>query len=89
MQSGGGEASLNMAITALSLVRLGRQHQSKELQAEGMTVYGQALDAIQKMLSSDDLLFQEQTLAGCMALSIFEVGCFLFLLHMSAFIGMI
>ncbi len=66
--------SLPLAITALSLVRLGRKHQNVELQNEGMAVYGQALEGIQAILSSDDLIFEEQTLASCMTLLVFEVS---------------
>lgn len=66
--------TLNLAITALSLVRLGRKHQSQELQTEGLAVYGQALEKIHDMLSSAEFLFQEQTLASCITLSIFEAS---------------
>ncbi|TVY41895.1 putative membrane protein [Lachnellula subtilissima] len=69
----GNNTSLPLAITALSLVRLGRKHQNVELQNEGMAVYGQALEGIQAILSSDDLIFEEQTLASCMTLLVFEV----------------
>ena len=70
---GNNTTSLRLAITALSLVRLGRKHQKVELQNEGMAVYGQALEGIQAILSSDDLIFEEQTLASCMTLLVFEV----------------
>jgi len=70
----GNNASLPLAITALSLARLGRKHHNVELQNEGMTVYGQALQGIQAILSSDDLVFDEQTLASCMTLLTFEVS---------------
>ncbi|TVY49975.1 Uncharacterized protein LOCC1_G000484 [Lachnellula occidentalis] len=69
----GTNTSLPLAITALSLVRLGRKHQSVELQNQGMAVYGQALEGIQAILSSDYLIFEEQTLASCMTLLVFEV----------------
>lgn len=70
----GDNTSLPLAITALSLVRLGRKHQNVELQTEGMAVYGQALEGIQAILSSDELIFEEQTLASCMTLLVFEVS---------------
>jgi hypothetical protein len=69
----GNNTSLPLAITALSLVRLGRKHQNVELQNEGMAVYGQALEGIQAILSSD-LIFEEQTLASCMTLLVFEAS---------------
>lgn len=65
---------LPLAITALSLVQLGKKHQNVELQNEGMAVYGQALEGIQAILSSNDLIFEEQTLASCMTLLVFEVN---------------
>ena len=70
----GNNTSLPLAITALSLVRLGRKHQNMELQNEGMAVYGQALEGIRAILSSEDLIFDEQTLASCMTLLVFEVS---------------
>lgn len=66
--------SLPLAITALSLVQLGKKHQNVVLQNEGMAVYGQALEGIQAILSSDVLIFEEQTLASCMTLLVFEVS---------------
>ncbi|KFY46073.1 hypothetical protein V495_02661 [Pseudogymnoascus sp. VKM F-4514 (FW-929)] len=69
----GKNTSLPLAITALSLVQLGKKHQNVELQNEGMAVYGKALEGIQAILSSDDLIFEEQTLASCMTLLVFEV----------------
>lgn len=80
----GNNTSLPLAITALSLVRLGRKHQNVELQNEGMAVYGQALEGIQAILSSDDLIFEEQTLASCMTLLVFEVSP---IFHPSYFVG--
>lgn len=70
----GNNTPLPLAITALSLVQIGRKYQNVELQKEGMAVYGQALEGIQAILSSDDLIFEEQTLASCMTLLVFEVS---------------
>ena len=61
-------------MTTLSLARLGRKHQNVELQNEGMAIYGQALEGIQAILSSEDVVFEEQTLVSCMLLLIFEVS---------------
>ncbi|KFY92301.1 hypothetical protein V498_05053 [Pseudogymnoascus sp. VKM F-4517 (FW-2822)] len=70
----GNNTSLTLAVTALSMVQLGKKNRNVELQNEGMAVYGQALGGIQAILSSsDDLVFEEQTLASCMALLVFEV----------------
>ncbi|EXJ93040.1 hypothetical protein A1O3_01596 [Capronia epimyces CBS 606.96] len=65
--------SLDLALSALSLVRLGRQCGNERLQSEGLTKYGRALKDLQNILSSGNLVLQEQTLASCMALSLFEV----------------
>jgi hypothetical protein len=73
-----------LAITGLSLVRLGRKHQNVELQSEGMAVYGQALEGIQAILSSDDLIFEEQTLASCMTLLAYDVSP---IFRLSHFVG--
>lgn len=71
----GNNTPLTLAITALSLVQLGKKHRNVELQNEGMAVYGQALGGIQAILSSSDgLVFEEQTLASCMTLLVFEVN---------------
>ena len=80
----GNNTSLPLAIKALSLVRLGRKHQNVELQNEAMAVYGQALEGIQAILSSDDLIFEEQTLASCMTLLVFEVSP---IFRLSHFVG--
>ena len=69
----GPNKSLDLAMTALSMVRLGRKHNDEKLKQEGMAVYGKALDEVQGMLSTETLLFQEHTLASCMTLSIFKV----------------
>ncbi|EPE25388.1 hypothetical protein GLAREA_01300 [Glarea lozoyensis ATCC 20868] len=69
----GDKTSLSLAITALSLVQLGRKHRDVELQHEGMAVYGQALEAIQTILSSKDLIYEDKTLTSCMTLLFFEV----------------
>ncbi|KIV96571.1 hypothetical protein PV10_00419 [Exophiala mesophila] len=66
-------ASLDLAISALSLVSLGRKHGDVELRREGRASYGRALRQLQDILSQNRLLFEEQTLASCMALYTFEL----------------
>jgi len=68
------DVSLDLSISALSLVCLGRRHGDEELCLQGTANYGRALQQLQDILAHQSLLFEEQTLAGCMALSIFEVG---------------
>jgi hypothetical protein len=70
----GDNTSVSLAITALSLVQLGRKHRNVELQNKGMVVYGRALEGIQAILSSDDLILDEKTLMSCMTLLFFEVS---------------
>ncbi|KIW28976.1 uncharacterized protein PV07_04827 [Cladophialophora immunda] len=67
------DASLDLAIFALSLVCLGRKHGDESLRREGAATYGRALHRLRDILSHHRLLFEEQTLASCMALSTFEL----------------
>ena len=68
------DASLDLAILALSLVCLGRKHGDERLRREGTANYGRALHRLQDILSYHSLLLEEQTLASCMALSTFEAS---------------
>ena len=68
------DASLPFAMTALSLVRLGKKYQNVELEHEGMAAYGQALGRVQATISSNDFVLDDQTLASCMTLLVLEVG---------------
>ena len=68
------DASLDIAILALSLVCLGRKHGDERLRREGTANYGRALHRLQDILSHQSLLLEEQTLASCMALSTFEAS---------------
>lgn len=72
--SQGNDASLDLAISALSLVCLGRKHGDERLRLEGAANYGRALRRLQDSLSQHSLLLEEQTLASCMALSTFEAS---------------
>ncbi|CZR61803.1 uncharacterized protein PAC_11700 [Phialocephala subalpina] len=69
----GTNSSFDIAMSALSMVRLGRQSGNETLRREGLANYGKALEGLQKVLSNGKLVFQEQTLAASMTLSIFEV----------------
>jgi len=61
-------------MSALSMVRLGRKRGDEELRREGTATYGRALRWLQDILSNDTLIFEEQTLASCITLSIFEAS---------------
>jgi hypothetical protein len=65
-------SSLDLAMSALSMVRLGRNRGNEQLESAGVANYGKALKDLQKVLSSDSLALEEQTLASCMTLTIFE-----------------
>ncbi len=65
--------SLDLALSALSMVRLGRQRSDEALRRQGLSNYGKALEGIQNILANGESVFEEQTLASCMTLSIFEV----------------
>lgn len=70
----GSHTSLDLAMSALSMVRLGRKRGDEELRREGTATYGRALRWLQDILSNDTLIFEEQTLASCITLSIFEAS---------------
>jgi hypothetical protein len=69
----GTNSSFDIAMSALSMVRFGRQSGNEKLRREGLTYYGKALEGLQKVLSNEELVFEEQTLAASMTLSVFEV----------------
>lgn len=69
----GKNRSLELAATALSLVVLGRKNGNIKVINEGLDNYGKALEGLQQMLSSPDRMYEEHTLASCMAMSLFEV----------------
>lgn len=69
----GRNSSFNVAMSALSMVYLGRQSNNETLHCEGLAKYGKALKGLQKVLSNGELVFEEQNLAATMTLSIFEV----------------
>lgn len=65
-------SSLDLAMSALSLVCLARNHGDERLQGEGVVKYGRVLKDLQRILASDSLALEEETLASCMTLTIFE-----------------
>jgi hypothetical protein len=66
-------ASLNLAMSALSMICLSRTGGDERHQSEGAVKYGQVLRDLQDTLAIDSLALEEQTLASCMTLTIFEV----------------
>lgn len=68
------DSSMNLAMLALSMVRLGRKLNDADLQHEGLAIYGKALEGLHNSLASGNLLLEDHTLASSMVLSIFEVS---------------
>lgn len=66
--------SLDNALAALSMVRLGRKLNDEKLKKRGIALYGQALEGMQEALTNVELLRQDQTLASCLTMAIFEVS---------------
>jgi hypothetical protein len=60
-------------MAALSMVRLGRKCGDDKLREEGMANYGTDLEGLQSLLSNDSSVYEEQNIASCMTMSIFEV----------------
>ena len=65
--------AFNCAMSALSLAVVGRVRGNPALSIEGARKYGMALWELQKALWDDDLKLQDQTLAACMTLALYEV----------------
>ena len=51
---------LDLALSALSMVRLGRNRGNEQLQREGVAKYGRVLKDLQNILASDSLALEEQ-----------------------------
>lgn len=66
--------SLDLAMSALSLVRLGRDTNNGSLRHEGLANYGKALEGLHDILANEKFVFEDQTLASCMILLVFEVN---------------
>ncbi|KAK5211638.1 hypothetical protein LTR41_003099 [Exophiala xenobiotica] len=64
--------SLDLAMSALSMVRLGRLNHDETLRRQGLANYGKALEGMYDILESGEM-WCEQTLASCMVFLIFEV----------------
>jgi hypothetical protein len=69
----GTNPSLDLAMSALSMVRLGRLNHDVSLRRQGLANYGKALEAMYDILESGEM-WCEQTLASCMVFLVFEVS---------------
>lgn len=65
--------ALNFVMSALSLAVVGRVRVDLVLSTEGARQYGKALWELQRALWDDNLKLQDQTLAACMTLVLYEV----------------
>jgi len=66
--------SLDNALAALSMVRLGRKYNDQRLRKRGTALYGQALEGMQKALTDEASVCQDQTLASCLTMAVFEAS---------------
>lgn len=69
----GTNPSLDLAMSALSMVRLGRLNHDESLRRKGLANYGKALEGMRDILESGEMWCEEQTLASAMVFLIFEV----------------
>ena len=66
--------ALRLSLIALAMTRLGRLHEDNVIVREGMVVYGSALTEFQKALYEQRSVCQDETLATCNVLALYEVG---------------
>ena len=66
--------ALRLSLKALAMARCGWIYQNKTLARHGRVLYGQALQAIQKALYDEHVMWQDDTLATGNALAWYEVG---------------
>ena len=66
--------ALRLSLKALAMSRLGWIHRDGALTLSGRTLYGQALQVIQKALYDETTMWQDETLASGNILSVYEVG---------------
>ena len=65
--------ALRLSLKALAMSRLGWFHRDGALTLSGRTLYGQALQVIQKALYDETTMWQDETLASGNILSAYEV----------------
>ena len=66
-------SDLSPSLEALTMTRMGRLTQSKDLVTQGLNKYGHALRRLHVRLLNDELAVSDETLAIAQILSIFEV----------------
>jgi Fungal specific transcription factor domain len=65
--------ALEVSTLALCTARVGRLHDDPVLVNESMELYGQGLRELQKALWDPNMMYKDETLAACIALSMYEV----------------
>jgi hypothetical protein len=65
--------ALETSILAVCTAKLGRLHNAPVLIQESSRLYGQGLWELQKALWDPQLMYKDETLAACMALSMYEI----------------
>ena len=66
--------ALRLSLKALAMARIGWLYRDKTLAHHGRVLYGQALQAIQKALYDEHVMWQDDTLATGNVLAWYEVG---------------
>ena len=66
--------TLEYAMTALCLAKLGELHNEKSLIHESLRIYRRALHQLQLALYDPDLMLHDQTLTTCAALGMYEMS---------------
>lgn len=73
--------ALRLSLIAVAMTRLGWLYQDEASVRYGRVVYGHALIGLQRALCDENSMYQDETLATCNILALYEVGEF----HVSVF----
>ncbi|KAI9744123.1 MAG: hypothetical protein M1818_002275 [Claussenomyces sp. TS43310] len=65
--------ALDSSLLSISIARLSRMKGDQQLLLDSLKFYGQGLRDLQQALQDPALMYREETLAACMALSMYEV----------------
>lgn len=73
--------ALRLALKAVAMTRLGWLHKDDAFVRGGRAIYGNALIELQKALYDKRSMWQDETMATCNVLALYEVNNFLLLFH--------
>ena len=65
--------ALETSILGLSMAKLGRDFNDESLLQESLVFYTKGLQQLQKALWDPELMYRDETLGACVALSLYEV----------------